>query len=928
MKPYKNRPKIIKGDSGIKANNVLDNFYDTVNSLNFYNGIADTTELPEVVVTGKSPTGDPYKDKLKYQSYKGRNYFYNGIKEARPLALGIAGLMTLPAASAISGTTPVAQQFLANPYVKPVVDVGNGILTADGVYNTFTGEGLPKTYNFIKNKEYGKAALSGTVDALNLLGGMQTFKRINPIIKDYVKYEVINNPSFMEKLPNQQNVLLNTKGLPIPVRNFSRKIYKDLAGAKRSIDLSEKLQLEGYKLRHQAKLAEKQASKSFRILDRDVDNSVKIVNKLRDPARALKDGEIVAPPGVQNAQIKDGKLFYTLSNDYNPSESLTTGNYEVPLYGTNDKVTGIMPAQSSRSTNKLNVEKILSPYSKRKVTPDNSIIKEFHEIIPPDKNYIEALNKNIEFLERKFPGFKPFGSSVGVARANLPHVTHDIDGFMTAEDFAKFKGDLVPYRVDKNGIPQTYKVNIGKQYGDAGDIDINVINADPKTGYAVGDNAEELYRQFFPDEYYTQTSINSISPYTADKKIKINKTPRELLDAYDPETKTIMDSLEIDFTAPGKSKHAGRPLAYLSYGDPDKFKKALYAYANSNYGSGVYLPSRGKSPSFVQPKFNLTVKNNFETELVPKVPEFTNNFNNYEDNINLLSKMGFDQGDIQKIARDPKRMQNTFDYWFLDRTTSNRLIDTKKLKDSASPYEAVTTWNPESLGGNYQGAGLNVVAGGNAGREYGNIHSSLQPKINIPEGSSPNDIIDLVNKQFGYSSYKFTPEEVKTINQLHKSIFNRDIGEINNPVDVLDKIPESGELSNKFLKELSNSLGIDAITREGLFGTGNYRSMTRPMTRDNVAIGTPLHNSLASRQLSPDLGKVTNFEDKLSNRQWYPEKERIIYRYNPNDTFDFFKTIRDKLDNRGYNNFIRESKLPYSRYVSDPYNKDFDSFTL
>ena len=104
--------------------------------------------------------------------------------------------------------------------------------------------------------------------------------------------------------------------------------------------------------------------------------------------------------------------------------------------------------------------------------------------------------------------------------------------------------------------------------------------------------------------------------------------------------------------------------------------------------------------------------------------------------------------------------------------------------------------------------------------------------------------------------------------------------------------------------------------------------MTRPMTRDNVAIGTPLHNSLASRQLSPDLGKVTNFEDKLSNRQWYPEKERIIYRYNPNDTFDFFKTIRDKLDNRGYNNFIRESKLPYSRYVSDPYNKDFDSFTL
>lgn len=155
------------GQEEIDTSNMMDNFYDTVNSLNFYNGIAGNVNLPEVTIEGKSPTGSQYKDKLKFQSYRGRNHFYNGIKEAKPLALGLVGLTALPGIIAVA---PAVSATLSNPYV-------DAALTVDGVRNALSEEGVQKTYRLAKEGDYWGATRSGVADALDLWGGANMFKK-------------------------------------------------------------------------------------------------------------------------------------------------------------------------------------------------------------------------------------------------------------------------------------------------------------------------------------------------------------------------------------------------------------------------------------------------------------------------------------------------------------------------------------------------------------------------------------------------------------------------------------------------------------------------------------------------------------------------------------------------------------------------------
>lgn len=55
----------------------------------------------------------------------------------------------------------------------PKVAAGiDGILTADGIRNLATENGIQKTINYIKDGNWGRAAASGTMDALDLLGGV------------------------------------------------------------------------------------------------------------------------------------------------------------------------------------------------------------------------------------------------------------------------------------------------------------------------------------------------------------------------------------------------------------------------------------------------------------------------------------------------------------------------------------------------------------------------------------------------------------------------------------------------------------------------------------------------------------------------------------------------------------------------------------
>ena len=48
-------------------------------------------------------------------------------------------------------------------------------------------------------------------------------------------------------------------------------------------------------------------------------------------------------------------------------------------------------------------------------------------------DYVKALQHNIDYVLKEFPGSVPYGSSVGVTKARFPHITDDIDLFITED---------------------------------------------------------------------------------------------------------------------------------------------------------------------------------------------------------------------------------------------------------------------------------------------------------------------------------------------------------------------------------------------------------------------------------------------------------------------------------------------------------------
>ena len=57
----------------------------------------------------------------------------------------------------------------AHPIISGAIDAG---LTVDGIRNALSGNGVQKTINYIKDGNWGRAAASGAMDALDLLGGV------------------------------------------------------------------------------------------------------------------------------------------------------------------------------------------------------------------------------------------------------------------------------------------------------------------------------------------------------------------------------------------------------------------------------------------------------------------------------------------------------------------------------------------------------------------------------------------------------------------------------------------------------------------------------------------------------------------------------------------------------------------------------------
>lgn len=134
---------------------------------------------------------------------------YEGLNKAIyiPAIIG-AGALAAPSISASGKVVSWVYRQLPR-WIRTGIDIG---LTADGARNLFSKNGIQKTYREAKVGNYGKAALSGAVDILDLLGGYNLSKKIINKTKNLIKLFSFNN-----KYQNIYNDFLNYLKLVIDI---------------------------------------------------------------------------------------------------------------------------------------------------------------------------------------------------------------------------------------------------------------------------------------------------------------------------------------------------------------------------------------------------------------------------------------------------------------------------------------------------------------------------------------------------------------------------------------------------------------------------------------------------------------------------------------------------------------------------------------
>lgn len=483
--------------------------------------------------------------------------------------------------------------------------------------------------------------------------------------------------------------------------------------------------------------------------------------------------------GVLSKKGETGKL----------GEATNTGSKEITDFTTGNKVNAEVNLPGKRETYKLEGKNV------KKETHVNSDL----EISP---EYKATLKKNINHIQTNIPGAKVFGSSVGVAEGNLPHLTNDYDLLISRADYDKHVKGKMPFKGAKGPAQQH---QFGENLGEEGLLDFNIIEslpngmADGGAEIMIGNNVvsptRELFRNADPERYYAAAKEAMKDKIKGGKGIiKIPYTPKQLMDKLDPTTKTIMDAYESS-----KPKHINKIDSYINYGDTKAVLKGQEAYVKSLLGG------RG------------TIGHQF-----PK-----KQFEDIVSNSQILRQIKF-KGDANVVAKSPERMQLVVNDYFI-----NNSILSREVTANASAEAALKNWDPGSKGGNAMGAGLNHVTLGDSqwhGGVYG--HKQLGLKLDL---TNPLEYIKSIRKQTD-GRIPFTKDEISTvkkiINEVKEGMDNtlkfRDEMMIQSatPADLIRNV-NTYDLDKKAQKEILNRVssetGIRSVKTEG-FGNSLYSS--------------------------------------------------------------------------------------------------------
>ena len=353
------------------------------------------------------------------------------------------------------------------------------------------------------------------------------------------------------------------------------------------------------------------------------------------------------------------------------------------------------------------------------------------------KDYQEALRLNNEYIQQIIPGWKPFGSSV-LAQNGVPHATHDFDGAISWTDFQKWKNSLSPEDKPflKEGKPgETYSFELNqKKFGDAGHIDINIINPEK-----LNERSYELFRQFAPDDYESaNVSLASMSPKEIRRIPFVNKSGNQITDVQlmgllDPYTKSAMDAIESR-----KSKHLSRAPLVMLLGDPEKNAKAIEQTAYELYGGHPYT-----------------------------IPESVD-MGTPEDRFIALQEIGVPEWIANYAKNNPQITKNLINSYILTHKQLLRVSNTGDMHENGGSKEKLLRnylgYQPAPEGGSYSGRGTNWILGDKKAFDNRAFVGTMQPSedlFKITNGTNIKDTVHNILKYFNMNNnYVFQDEDL------------------------------------------------------------------------------------------------------------------------------------------------------------------------
>lgn len=799
------------------------------------------------------------EDATKMTPEKAKQYIIDNQKDfvkKSALATGIlAAPLALPSAGAISATLDAP--LVIGGTTVPGVTLGGTIGAAGAGYGLTR---IPETGETIKTA-FNNPTASNITDAVAATGentldfvGVGLMKETMPVLKSGVKtakqlLEVAKDSKYVQALN------------PYAIKNINAATAERLP---KITDVEEKIQNIGSEL---GRISNEEYKVQSYLSNKSASSNLSASNALR---RRNRYNTVLNK--TKGFELENGNVVST-TGEFNPI--LNAGKGEIIDFKTGQKV------QAS----------IELPQSKRTVSLEGDEVKDVTNLqsnATVNPEYSTTVKSNIQHIEEAVPGAKVFGSSTGAGEVNLPHLSHDYDVMISQKNYNAHVKDKLKF-VGDTGPAKTH--SIGENFGEQGNIDFNIIE-ETKNGKATGKRATEIFRQFFPDEFY-KAEQKALRNKT---NIEIPYTPDELIAKVDPRVKTVIDAYESS-----KPKHVNRIDAYLHFGDPEVVIKAQEQFVKSLVGS------KGK--------------------IGPQYAE--NLLSDYNTNLKILDEIEF-IGNPEAVAKDAKKMQAALNDFYINKTILNRQVQQINFNEKTINLEAMESalkyWKPEFKGGSGNGWGLNHVQLGDS------YHSSIlgYKQLGIKHYNTPLENIALIKRQTEETILE--PSDIATIKNIVKSHFGEEsevykatngLVTSKNLLDLPVYTVEDQQKIQKVYNEITKQLGIKATTSGFQYGNSKYISTLGDFNEEEdilkYASKDRMPEGLKSRFLRNEVFKNTKQEvgnPNLTTKKAFKQFEGYLKAGRENIQQRLSKTEQEIYDNQ-------RSIKELAERIADTKNKGF-----